>query len=120
MGTAQRRQAVRGDREVVGHSSSHDLLHWSEHQMLDVMAKQPAVWNVWAPETYYETGENRWLFIWSSTVPKDPASTKASNLRDHRIRSVTTPDFRAFSDRRSAALFLAVTAEEAARLRGRP
>ena len=85
---------------AIGHSSSHDLLHWSEHRMLDVMAKQPTAHNVWAPETYYESDQKRWLIIWSSTVPKDPTSTKASNLRDHRIWSTTTPDFTTFSDPR--------------------
>lgn len=83
---------------VVGHSSSHDLLNWSEHKMLEVMAKQPTAKNVWAPETYYDAAQNRWLIIWSSTVPKDPANTKASNLRDHRIWYVTTPDFVSLSE----------------------
>lgn len=83
---------------VIGHASSPDLITWSEHKMVNVMAKQPGTRNVWAPEAYYEKHKKRWLIIWSSTVPKDEAAAKVPNLRDHRIWSVTTPDFQTLSE----------------------
>jgi sucrose-6-phosphate hydrolase SacC (GH32 family) len=83
---------------VIGHASSPDLVQWSEHKMLDAMAKQPGVRNVWAPETYYEKDQKRWLIIWSSTVPKDASQAKIPNLRDHRIWALTTPDFETLSE----------------------
>lgn len=78
---------------VVGHASSSDLLTWSEHQMLPVMAKQPDTRNVWAPEAYYEKDSKRWLIIWSSTV-----NGETPNARDHRIWFVTTSDFETLSE----------------------
>jgi beta-xylosidase len=79
---------------VVGHAHSRDLLHWSEHEMLPVMAKLPAARNVWAPELYWEKDKARWLVIWSSTVPKKTGDAE----KNHRIYFATTRDFKSFSD----------------------
>ncbi len=71
---------------LLGHATSRDLVNWSGHQALDVMAAQPGTKNVWAPEAHYEADRKRWLLIWSSTAG-------GAAERDHRIWSATTVDF---------------------------
>ena len=79
---------------VIGHSTSTDLLHWTPHQQLNVLANEPSALNAWAPALYYEPDHNRWLLFWSSTIPgRFPGDDSGDNNLNHRIFSTTTTDF---------------------------
>jgi len=79
---------------VIGHSTSTDLLHWTPHQQLNVLANEPAALNAWAPALYYEADHKRWLIFWSSTIPgRFPGDDSGANNLNHRIFYTTTPDF---------------------------
>jgi hypothetical protein len=80
---------------VIGHSTSTDLLHWTPHQQLNVLANEPAALNAWAPALYYEPDHKRWLIFWSSTIPgRFPGDDSGDNNLNHRIFFTTTPDFK--------------------------
>jgi hypothetical protein len=90
----------------VGYSSSRDLLTWTPHRQLPVMANEPTAANVWAPALYYEHAEKRWLIFWSSTIPGrspgddsgDSATTPEGRVGlNHRIYFTTTTDFKTFT-----------------------
>jgi len=83
---------------VIGHSTSTDLVHWTPHQHLAVMANEPAALNVWAPALYYDLAQHRWLIFWSSTIPgRFPGDNSGDNGLNHRIFSTTTKDFSTFT-----------------------
>lgn len=91
---------------VIGYSESKDLLNWTPHRQLAVMASQPSAANVWAPALYYESAQHRWLIFWASTIPGrspgddsgDYANTPADKVGlNHRIYSTTTADFQTFT-----------------------
>jgi sucrose-6-phosphate hydrolase SacC (GH32 family) len=83
---------------VIGHSTSTDLVHWTPHQHLAVMANEPAALNVWAPALYYDLAQHRWLIFWSSTIPgRFPGDDSGDNRLNHRIFSTTTKDFSTFT-----------------------
>jgi beta-xylosidase len=42
-----------------GYSHSKDLVHWSEQKFIPVMAHEPTVCNVWAPELFYDEKEKQ-------------------------------------------------------------
>jgi hypothetical protein len=75
------------------HAWSEDLLTWKEMTALPVMADIPGARNSWAPEAFYDAEKDLYRLIWSSTVSTDGPP----DLRDHRIWSATTEDFREFS-----------------------
>ena len=78
----------------IGHSTSTDLVHWTPHQQLNVLANEPAAINAWAPALYYEAEHKRWLIFWSSTIPgRFPGDKSGDNGLNHRIFYTTTPDF---------------------------
>ncbi|MEI9980404.1 MAG: glycoside hydrolase family 43 protein [Edaphobacter sp.] len=80
---------------VIGHATSTDLLHWSAHQQLNVLANEPAAINAWAPALYYDTTKNHWLLFWSSTIPgRFPGDNSGDKNLNHRIFSTTTTDFK--------------------------
>jgi hypothetical protein len=80
---------------VIGHATSTDLIHWSDHQQLNVLANEPAALNAWAPALYYEPDHKRWLIFWSSTIPgRFPGDASGDNNLNHRIFSTTTTDFK--------------------------
>jgi hypothetical protein len=80
---------------VIGHSTSTDLLNWTPHQQLPVLANEPAAINAWAPALYYEPDHKRWLLFWSSTVPgRFPGDDSGDNGLNHRIFYTTTQDFK--------------------------
>lgn len=80
---------------AIGHSTSTDLLHWTPHQKLNVLANEPAAINAWAPALYYEPDHKRWLIFWSSTIPgRFPGDNSGNNGLNHRIFFTTTPDFK--------------------------
>ncbi len=83
---------------VIGHSTSTDLLHWTPHEQLNVLANEPAALNAWAPALYYEPDHKRWLIFWSSTIPgRFPGDDSGDSGLNHRIFYTTTPDFKILS-----------------------
>jgi hypothetical protein len=78
----------------IGHSTSTDLVHWTAHQQLNVLANEPGAINAWAPALYYEPDHKRWLIFWSSTIPgRFPGDSSGDNGLNHRIFYTTTSDF---------------------------
>lgn len=73
----------------LGHASSPDLITWSAHHEIPIMQAFPQTNNVWAPETYWDAKQSRWLIIWSSSM-KDSKD-------GYRIWYSMTPDFETFS-----------------------
>lgn len=83
-----------GSPTVIGHSTSADLIHWTAHQQLNVLANEPAAINAWAPALYYEPDNKRWLLFWSSTIPgRFPGDKSGDSNLNHRIFYTTTTDF---------------------------
>jgi hypothetical protein len=80
---------------TIGFASSKDLLTWTPHRELPVMASEPKAGNTWAPAIYWEPKEKRWLIFWSSTIPgRFPGDDTGDNGLNHRIWSTTTTDFK--------------------------
>jgi hypothetical protein len=83
---------------VIGHSTSTDLVHWTRHKPLPIMANEPKALNAWAPALYYEPDQKRWLIFWSSTIPgRFPGDDSGDGGLNHRIWSTVTPDFSTFT-----------------------
>lgn len=81
-----------------GYASSKDLINWSEQQYIPVMAHEPDVVNVWAPEIFYYEDEDRYIIIWASTIPFRFEKGIEDENNNHRMYYVTTKDFKTFSD----------------------
>lgn len=86
-----------------GYASSKDLIHWSEQQFIPVLENEPATVNVWAPEIFYDDIRKEYVIIWASTIPYRFARGIEAEENNHRMYSVTTKDFKVFSE---ARLFL--------------
>jgi hypothetical protein len=84
----------------MGYANSKDLVHWSQQREIPVMAGVAGVKNVWAPEVYWDQKNSRWMLIWSTTVDGRFPETlgTATSGWNHRIYSMTTRDFRQFSE----------------------
>ncbi|MDQ3686517.1 MAG: glycoside hydrolase family 43 protein [Acidobacteriota bacterium] len=87
---------------VIGYATSRDLIRWSEQRAITPMSHEPAVRNVWAPETFYDPATNQFLLFWSSTIPgRFPATDRSGgNGLNHRIYYTTTKDFKGFAPTR--------------------
>ncbi|UKM64304.1 glycoside hydrolase family 43 protein [Flavobacteriaceae bacterium GSB9] len=81
-----------------GYASSKDLIHWSEQQFIPVMAHEPDVVNVWAPEIFYDEDEDRYIIIWASTIPFRYDKGEEEEKNNHRMYYTTTKDFKTFTD----------------------
>ncbi|WP_370479501.1 glycoside hydrolase family 43 protein [Tamlana flava] len=81
-----------------GYASSKDLFHWSDQEYIHVMKNEPTVVNVWAPEIFYDEGEDRYIIIWASTIPFRYEKGEEEEKNNHRMYYVTTKDFKTFSD----------------------
>ncbi len=83
------------DKHGIGYANSRDLTHWSEPRLLDVMAHEPLARNVWAPEIFHDSQENRWLILWSSTISGRFQETAQGGDEgyNHRMYATTTTDF---------------------------
>lgn len=79
----------------IGYASSTDLVHWSEQQLLPVMADVPGARNCWAPDIFWDTEQNHFLIIWASTVTNE--WDDLNHVVDNRLYSTTTTDFKTFS-----------------------
>ena len=85
--------------QKMGYAHSNDLVHWSAPQTIPVMANNPNVLNVWAPEMFYNQDTKNWIIYWSSTIKGDFPETEGQvkNDKNHRIYYMTTDDFKNFS-----------------------
>ena len=81
-----------------GYASSKDLIHWSEQQYIPVMAHEPTVVNVWAPEIFYDDEADGYIIIWASTIPYRFEKGIEDEDNNHRMYYVTTKDFKTFSE----------------------
>ncbi|MFL1012152.1 glycoside hydrolase family 43 protein [Flavisericum labens] len=81
-----------------GYASSKDLINWSEQQFIPVMAHEPDVVNVWAPEIFYDEDEDRYIIIWASTIPFRYEKGEEEEKNNHRMYYTTTKYFKTFSD----------------------
>lgn len=82
-----------------GHSTSRDLIHWTEPQQVPVMEKEPTTRNVWAPEVFYDAPSGFYYIIWASTIPgrfSEDTGTSEDKY-DHRQYFVKTRDWKSFS-----------------------
>jgi hypothetical protein len=80
---------------TIGYASSKDLVNWTPHSQLPVMADEPKAVNTWAPAIYWEPAQKRWLIFWSSTIPgRFPGDDQGDGGLNHRIWSTTTADFK--------------------------
>ena len=91
----------KGDKGF-GYASSRDLVHWSKQEFIPVMAHEPDVINVWAPELFYDEEKNEFIIIWASTIPFRFAKGQEDEKNNHRMYYTVTKDFKTFSQ---AALF---------------
>jgi len=84
----------------IGYASSRDLINWSEQKYITVMEKEPEARNCWAPEISYDKKNKEFLIIWATTIPgRFPETEKSGDDKyNHRIYSVTTRDFKTFSE----------------------
>lgn len=80
-----------------GHASSKDLIHWSEQQMIPVMADEPTTVNVWAPEIFYDDEKEEFMVVWASCVPGRFERGIEDEKNNHRLYYVTTKDFKTVS-----------------------
>ena len=79
----------------IGYAASDNLMKWTQHKQLAVMAPEGAALNTWAPATYWDKFNRRWLILWSSTVPgRFPGDDAGDGGLNHRIWSATTKDFK--------------------------
>jgi len=88
--------AWRGDNGF-GYAHSKDLVHWSEQQFIPVMAHEPTVCNVWAPELFYDEKEKQFIVCWASTIPGRFPDHLEASTNNHRMYFTTTKDFRSFA-----------------------
>lgn len=89
----------RGDKGF-GYASSRDLIHWSQQQLIPVMAHESTTVNVWAPEIFYDKSSNEYLIIWASCVPGRFEKKLEEDSNNHRMYLTTTRDFKSFTPTR--------------------
>ncbi|MDX3247125.1 glycoside hydrolase family 43 protein [Streptomyces sp. ME18-1-4] len=82
------------------HTTSTDLVNWSEQRLIPVMAPVTGALNAWAPEFFLDRRTGLYHLIWSSVV--EPGGTAEGRdfehiSQDHRIWHCTTEDFLTFS-----------------------
>ena len=81
-----------------GHSTSHDLIHWSDQQYVEIMSCEPTCLNVWAPKVRYEQDRRQFMIYWSSTIPgRYPGDELHPKRRNHRPHYTLTRDFETFT-----------------------
>ena len=72
-----------------GYTESTNLLNWTPKQNIDVMSAYTYTQNVWAPETYYDASNSRFVVLWSSEI-----STESGQ---RHIYYTTTTNFTTFA-----------------------
>ncbi|WP_338322976.1 family 43 glycosylhydrolase [Croceibacterium ferulae] len=81
----------------IGYASSPDLVNWSEQRFLPVLGDLPGVNNAWAPETFHDAANGRYVITWSSDIDGRFPETKSTERMNNRTWYVTTTDFETFS-----------------------
>ena len=81
-----------------GYSNSKDLIHWSEQQLIPVMAFDTSTVNVWAPEIFYDDEGEQFIILWASTIPYKFEKGIEDERNNHRMYYTTTKDFKNFSE----------------------
>jgi Glycosyl hydrolases family 43. len=81
-----------------GYAHSKDLIHWSEEQLIPVMAKEPTTVNVWAPEIFYDDVKDEFVVVWASCVPHRFERGVEDEENNHRLYYITTKDFKTISE----------------------
>jgi beta-xylosidase len=68
--------------------------------MIPIFPNDKRILNTWAPEMIYDRQKNEWVIFWSSTIKGDYPGTEGQveNEKNHRIYSMTTKDWKTFSD----------------------
>lgn len=84
---------------VIGYASSPDLVHWTEQRTIPVMLHESEARNCWAPDLFYNKSTNRFVIVWSTTIPGRFPETEASSETsyNHRMYYTTTADFQTFT-----------------------
>jgi hypothetical protein len=93
---------VSWNEKGLGFASSKDLINWSEQRFIPVLAHEAEARNTWAPEVFYDPGEDLYMIYWSSTIRGLYPETQSQeeNAYNHRQYYVTTRDFKTFSETR--------------------
>lgn len=86
----------KGDKGF-GYASSKDLIHWTNQRLIPVMADEPATVNVWAPEIFRDEDNDRYIIVWSSTIPFRFPKGEEDEYNNHRLYYTITKDFKEFS-----------------------
>ncbi|NQD71339.1 glycoside hydrolase family 43 protein [Sphingobacterium shayense] len=81
----------------IGYASSKDLIHFDDKRIVPVMAHEPDVVNVWAPELFYDDDEDHFVIIWASTIPFRFKKGVEEERNNHRMYYTTTKDFQSFT-----------------------
>ena len=81
-----------------GYANSKDLIHWSEQQLIPVMAHDTTTVNVWAPELFYDDENEQLMVVWASCVPGKYDNGIEDVKNNHRQYYTTTKDFKNFSE----------------------
>jgi PelA/Pel-15E family pectate lyase len=90
-------KAPKGDRGFNSASSS-DLVHWSEPQYVEIMAKQNAL-DLVSPNIFYDDHEKQFVITWASTLAKNAIQAFQEEVENNpRIWYATTRDFSSYSD----------------------
>ena len=87
-----------GERGI-GHSSSKDLINWSQQRYIPVMEHEKSARNCWAPELFFDQATEKYLIVWASTIP-GRFRVGDEQKYNHRLYYTTTTDFKAFSPTR--------------------
>jgi len=85
-------------RRDIGYANTRDFIHWSEQELIPVMASKAQAKNCWAPKIFYDDAKKQWQIVWSTWV--DDGTFGAPELpntsKQHRIWYATTKDFKDF------------------------
>lgn len=84
---------------VIGHATSHDLVHWSTQQTIPVMTAFQGVRNSWAPEMIYDARARDFVIMWSSSIDGRFGATPGVRFDGLKLRPyyTRTRDFRTFA-----------------------
>ena len=83
--------------DIIGHSTSNDLIHWSQQQNISPMKEFEAK-NCWAPEMVYDVQNKQYVIFWSSTIKVNGEwKVEPGYQYDNRIYCTTTKDFKTYT-----------------------
>ena len=77
---------------VIGYASSNDVLHWTQHRKLALMASIPGALTATSPAIYYDPAKKDWIILWTGSVAHGALSSP-----EQRIYMATTTDFKQFT-----------------------